>query len=463
MTMQGVILGTAASMAPEQAKGRMADKRADIWAFGVVLYEMLTGRRLFDAEDVSETLAAVLTRDVSMTTLTIQVPTQLRALLRDCLIRDPRQRLRDIGDARRVLDQIISGAPDPMALAARLETGANPARWRALPWAVAALGLVAAATLAFVHFRETPPTPQSVRFQVSPPEKSSIAGCFALSPDGRYVAFATAGTFGGVQGTSRLWIRPIDTLEARALPGTEGLEFRQEQLFWSPDSAFIGFIAERKLKKVAVHGEPPQTLAANLLPSLIGSWGTSRAILFSTASGAALQRVPEAGGIPSSVFKTGSESRVQPQFLPDGRHFLYYVQGTSAETNGIYVASLDDTAQPKRLLPDTTVAKYAPSPAPGQAGHLLLVRDRTLMAQPFDPNTLSLTGAMVPVAQSVGPFSVAFNVTLAHMTRGFIVGTPDLVWIDRNGKPSPAGGAEADYRDMRLSPDEEHRLHPDDH
>ena len=221
-TQLGIILGTAAYIAPEQAKGKPVDRRADIWAFGVVLYEMLTGQRGYDAEDVSGTLAAVLTRDVNWKALPTDVPPRLLALLRDCLVRDPKQRLRDIGEARRVLDQIIAGVPDPAAVLASAPSQPRPSGARALPWSVAAVALAGAAALTFVHFRETPPTQQRVRFQVPAPEKSSIGG-FALSPDGRYLAFATVGGSGvSVGATSKLWLRPIDSLDGRAVPGTEG-------------------------------------------------------------------------------------------------------------------------------------------------------------------------------------------------------------------------------------------------
>src|SRR5215469_9349772 len=164
-------------------------------------------------------------------------PPRLLALLRDCLVRDPKQRLRDIGDARRVLDQIIAGVPEPAAVIASAQAQTRPSGARALPWGVAAVALAGAAALAFVHFRETPPTQQRVRFQVRAPEKSLITS-FALSPDGRYLAFVTGGTFAGVQGgANKLWLRRIDSLDARVVPGTEGTAF-QDQLFWSPDSEF---------------------------------------------------------------------------------------------------------------------------------------------------------------------------------------------------------------------------------
>jgi serine/threonine protein kinase/Tol biopolymer transport system component len=458
MTNVGLILGTAAYMAPEQAKGKHVDRRADIWAFGTVLYEMLTGQRGYEAEDVSDTLAAVLTRDVNWSALP-KVPPRLLALLRDCLVRDPKQRLRDIGDARRVLDQIIAGDPEPAAVIAPAQSQTRPSGAHALPWGVAAIALAAAATLTFVHFRETPPTPQSVRFQISAPEKSSI-GAFALSPDGRYLAFATGGNLGGVQGGSnKLWLRPINSLAARAVPGTEGTSFAQNQVFWSPGSDFIGFVTrDGKLKKVSVNGGPPQTLVSSVSSITRGTWGRDGIILLAQAAGASvIQRVPDiGGGVADVTKKIDGLQQFQPRFLPDGRHFLYYVPGASSEVNGIYVASLKADAQAKRVLPDSSAAEYVPSDVPGRSGYLLFVRGTTLMAQPFDPDTVTLTGQMFPVAESVGRFSVSQTGALAYMP-GF-GGRPfsrqELLWVDRSGKQLGVAAAAADYSGLRLSPDE---------
>jgi hypothetical protein len=455
-TQGGIILGTAAYMAPEQARGKSVDKRADIWAFGCVLFEMLTGKRAFDGEDVSETLAAVLTRDVDWKALPTDVPPRLRALLRDCLVRDPKQRLRDIGDARRVLDQIIAGAPEPAAVIASAQSQTRPSGARALPWGVAAIALAAAAALAFVHFREAPPTQQRVRFQISAPEKSPI-GLFALSPDGRYLAFAPGGAVAGVQGESRkLWLRPIDSLAARALPGTEGTAFAQEdQVFWSPGSEFIGFVTlDGKLKKVSVNGGPPQTLVSSVSSFTRGTWGKDGIILL-VSPGTPIQRVPDIGGVVADVTKkVNGPLPFQPHFLPDGRHFLYYVLGGSSEVNGIYVASLEDDAQAKRVLPDSTAAQYVPSDVPGRSGYLLFVRGTTLMAQPFDADTVTLTGQMFPVAESVGRFSVSQTGALAYMAGGPQSGRQELLWVDRSGQQLGVAAAAANYSGVRLSPDE---------
>jgi Tol biopolymer transport system component len=451
-TQLGVILGTAAYVAPEQAKGKQVDRRADIWAFGVVLYEMLAGQRGYLAEDVSDTLAAVLTRDVDWKALPPDVPPRLVALLHDCLVRDPRQRLRDIGDARRVLDQIIAGAPDPAASIASAQT--RPSGVRALlPWGVAAVALAGVAALAFVHFRELLPVQRIVRFQVHAPEKSRIHA-FALSPDGRHLAFATSAQ----GGMSKLWLRPIDSLDARALPGTEGASLEQHQVFWSPDSEFIGFVTQDgKVKKVAVNGGTPQTLVSGMSAITRGAWGSDGTIMLVRGPGAPLVRISDGGGAVVDVTKKiDGLSRFQPHFLPDGRHFLYYVIAAGPQVNGIYVASLDENVQARRLLPDSTAPEYVPSGVPGRIGYLLFVRDTTLMAQPFDAHTLTLTGQIVPTAESTSRFSVSQNGALAYMRGDAPFLKEELVWVDRSGRPLGVAAPAAMYRNVRLSPDEKY-------
>ena len=191
-----------------------------------------------------------------------------------------------------------------------------------------------------------------------------------------------------------------------------------------------------------------------MAPNTRGAWGRDGIILLVRGGGAPIQRVPDNGGALVDVTKKiGGGSQFQPQFLPDGRHFLYYVVGVSAEANGIYVASLEDDAQAKRLLPDSTVAKYVPSEVPGRSGYLLFVRETTLMAQPFDADTFTLTGQTFPVAESVGRFSVSQNGALAYMAGG-PTSRQELLWVDRSGKPLGVAAAAAEYRAVRLSPDE---------
>jgi Tol biopolymer transport system component/tRNA A-37 threonylcarbamoyl transferase component Bud32 len=429
-TKAGMILGTAAYMAPEQARGKPVDKRADIWAFGVVLYEILTGQRLFKGEDITETLASVVKEKPDLSA----VPPSVRPLLQRCLEKDPKKRLRDIGDMHLLLDPAGQAISSP----------ASPTHsW--LVRIVAAVAILALAALAFVHFREAPPEQRVVRFQVPPPEKSSFTS-IRLSPDGRYLAFVAfeAGRF-------QLWVRAVDSLEARVLPGTDGAGNAANQVFWSPDSAFIGFVAGGKLKKVSVTGGPPQNLAD--VPGIArATWGRAGVILVAPGPVSPIQRVPAAGGVLVPVTKPEpGESHFVPDFLPDGQHFLYYVTGGKPEANGIYIASLEGMTA-VRLLPDMVPAAYVPS-ATSKTGHLLFRRDRTLMAQPFDPETLRFAGDMFPVADPVTAFTVSENGALAYAS-GTQAERDELVWMDRTGKQIESAGPPGEYGNFRLSPDE---------
>ena len=286
-TQIGVILGTAAYMAPEQAKGKSVDRRADIWAFGVVLYEMLTGRRGYQAEDVSDTLAAVLTREVDWTALPADTPPRLRALLRDCLARDAKQRLRDIGEARRVLDQLISGAPDPNASASssNLAVTTQYPR-RALPWTIAALAVLAAlgfGITALFLWRGSANAvhPPEARLQIVMAGDSNV---IALSPDGRSIVFTAPAASGN---GFLIWLRPLDSEVAKPLAGTES----GFAAFWSPDSKSIGFFAHQALKRINVENGAVQTLADAPTPRG-GSWNREGTILFSPAGNGPLYRIP---------------------------------------------------------------------------------------------------------------------------------------------------------------------------
>jgi eukaryotic-like serine/threonine-protein kinase len=442
MTQMGLILGTAAYMSPEQARGKPVDRRADIWAFGCVLFEMLTGRRAFDAEDVSLTLARVLERDVDLSPMPSEIPVRVRQVIALCLRKDPTQRISDIRDVRLALEGAFetpsrsdSAATSPVSTRLRL----------AAISIVAALALVTAAVLALVHFRETPAAQRSVRFQIPAPEKSIIFG-FELSPDGRYLAFVTRGE------TSKLWVRAIDSLDARELSGTDGARGATGQLFWSPDSSSIGFVADGKLKKVSVNGGPPQTLT-DMLDSARATWGREGIILIAPGPGTPIRRLPETGGVSVPLTKPGpGENHFTPQFLPDGRHALYYVSGSKPEINGVYVISLEEGAQPIRLLPDPTITRFTSSDA-GTRGHLLFIREGTLMAQPFDLETRSLAGEIFPVAEPVSQFSVSANGALAYMS-GVAAASQQLVWLDRTGRQVGSAGPSGGYANFRLSPDE---------
>jgi len=298
-TLAGVIMGTAAYMSPEQARGSEADRRSDIWSFGVVLYEMLTGRQMFGGDTVSDTLAGVLKTDPDWSKLPAETPPAIRRLLRRCLERDRKRRLPDIAMARLEIDEAPEAppaAPAPPALPPPKARGLS--RWWNVAISMVALAGVAVAVL---HFRETPAEPAAMRFQIPAPEKTNFGnGGMALSPDGRKLAFIAS----GADGRSMLWVRPLDSLTAQALPGTEGAGFLP---FWSPDGRFIGFGALGKLKKVEAGGGPAQTLCE--LPGSIlgGSWSRDGVIIFGyNATG--LFRVSQAGGVPTRL-TTSDESQ----------------------------------------------------------------------------------------------------------------------------------------------------------
>ena len=314
-TNAAVILGTAAYMSPEQAAGKPVDKRADVWSLGVILWEMLTGQRLFDGETVSHTLADVLRAEIDFNKLPSNTPPAIRDLLRRCLDRDTKNRLRDIGEARVVIQKYLA---NPSAASAALHSGVTgrSSRLAAAAWGVAVVAVMGAAALAFVHFRERPAIPGIVRFQVMPPDETTFGTTAVLSPDGRRLAFEAPGP----DGRPILFVRSLDALEARALPGTEGVS---PGPFWSPDSRFLAFGVNGfpgRLKKVDASGGPPQTLCEYAGGFREGAWSAGGVIVFGAGPGG-LARVPEAGGTPSLVTKIDLRTEVQhagATFLPDG-------------------------------------------------------------------------------------------------------------------------------------------------
>jgi eukaryotic-like serine/threonine-protein kinase len=255
-TEAGVLLGTAAYMSPEQAKGKPVDRRADIWAFGCVLYEMLTGKHTFSGETVTDTLASVIKEEPDWSRLPAETPARVRVLLQRCLQKDPKQRLRDIGDARISIDEVLAGAPEPSSSAFVIV--AEPLWRRALPWVLFAVTAAALLALAFLHFREEPTVVNAARFQIVLPEKMILSAVtpFALSPDGRQLAFYAA----GADGIQRLWIRPLDSLEARPLAGSDWSCVNAPPFFWSSDSQYVVFDGGGNLKKIGISAGQAQTL-----------------------------------------------------------------------------------------------------------------------------------------------------------------------------------------------------------
>ena len=445
-TRAGVILGTAAYMSPEQARGAPADRRADIWAFGVVLFEMLVGRQTFAGETVSDTLAAVLRAELEWSALPPDTPAAIRRLLRRCLERDRKKRLHDIADARLEIDEALAGSPEAPTASAVQSQIRGGSRW----WiAATALATLAALTLAVVHLRESQPAPDTVRFNIPLPEKTSFAGHLSISPDGRRVAFAGA----GADGRMLLWIRALDQLEARPLAGTENSGY----YFWSPDSRYIAFWADGRLKRIDASGGPAQILSSTPL-ALGGTWNADGVILYgSNASGIA--RVPAAGGKSETVTKLNASQQetyhAWPFFLPDGKHYLYMVDNAQQGARTIYAGSLDSSIR-KRLITATSGAYYVPS-AGADKGHLLYLREATLMAQAFDTRRLETTGEPFPVAEQVGSFlsrgyfSSSLNGVLVHRTGSSLTG--QLEWFDRQGKSLGRVGAPGVYNGLDLAPD----------
>jgi Tol biopolymer transport system component len=419
-TEAGMILGTAAYMSPEQASGKRADKRADIWSFGVVLWEMLRGKRLFPGgETLSHTLADVLRAPVDFTKLPESTPAPVIELLKRCLDRNVKTRLRDIGEARVALRKYLASpveAHDDEPAQSGMAMGA---------WLVAAVCALLAGALAFVHFREAPLPQRALRMQIARPEKTSAAQ-LALSPDGRTLAIVSQ-----LDGKSQLWLRPLDAVQAQLIPGAADATYP----FWSPDSRYIGFFAQGKLKKISASGGPPQTLC-DASQGRGGSWNRDDVILFSAvdeAGGFAIQRVAAAGGVSAAVVKAPRGISRYPLFLPGGRNFLYVVTRTSAEENGIYFRSLDGKEN-RRILSDESTVVFAD-------GHLLFIRENTLMAQPFDGEKGQTLGDPIPVAAGVSltsnvvyaPVTASDTGILVYESGGTTAGT-QLLRFDRGGK-----------------------------
>jgi eukaryotic-like serine/threonine-protein kinase len=418
MTQAGIILGTAAYMSPEQARGKPLDKRSDIWAFGCVLYEMLAGRRAFAGDEVSDVLASVLAREPDLAALPGTVPPSIRRLLRRCLQKDRYDRLHDIGDARIEIRDALASADSEVTVVP------GPSAHRRSRERLAWIGAITVLTLALAASLTLGRRPGSTAFEMrlditTPPTTSPQS--LAISPDGRTIAFVATS-----EGQSRLWLRSLESGAARAVIGTEGAEAP----FWSPNSQSVAFFSAGKLRRIDVNGGSVQTVA-NAPGGQGGAWNRDGVILFSSL-GHPIFRVPATGGEPVALSRLALQgSDFSPQFLPDDLDFLYYVRG-SPEVRGVYVGRLDETLEARRLLDSDAAAVFASS------GQLLFVRQGTLFAQDFDPIRLALTGNLFPVAERVvstrgavvsvsGTGSIAYRASSPGARRQF-------VWFDRSGK-----------------------------
>jgi eukaryotic-like serine/threonine-protein kinase len=436
-TNPGIVLGTAAYMSPEQAKGRVVDRRADIFAFGCVLYEMLTGQAAFDGEDVTEILGRVVTAEPDWSRLPAGTPAAIRQLLRRALKKDPRQRLGDIRDARIEIEELgLQAEPD----ATRRSTAAA---WIAAV-AIAAVVIAALAIPTVRHLRET--EEPEMRLEINT-LATAAPYQFAVSPSGRYIVFVGTG-----DGRERLWLRALDKPEAQPIAGTEGAQYP----FWSPDSRSIGFFASAKLQRVDIAGGPPQALAPATGP-LGGTWNADGTILFGPSTGVGLARVATSGGDEVPVTHVSSPRQARhsfPQFLPDGRHFLFLLSSTSPDVQGIYVGSLDG-GEPKRLTPADAAGAYLPP------DRLMFIRQGALVARRLDIARGELTETPLTVADPVGyetnlvgGFSASADGRVVAYRAGG-AGRRQLVWFDRMGKAVGVVG-EPDANNMsnpELSPD----------
>ncbi len=459
-THEGVILGTAPYMSPEQARGQMVDKRTDIWAFGCVVYEMLTGRMAFPGKTASDHIAAILERDPDWAALPVTTPPSIRRLLRRCLEKESARRLPDIAVARLEIDD-AAGDPGGAAEAAAVTSRSRDRVWRSATAAAVVVALVAVGFAAWSAMRPSPMA-APITFTLPPPEGLrylAIYGSLSLSPDGRTVAFVaidTTGRLAAVEtGAGALYLRSLGSQGARRLPGTEGAF----SPFWSPDGQFIGFISGGNLKKVAVAGGPPVTLAEH--PYGRSAWSAQGVILYSRLDvSGGLYRIPDNGGQPTLVTELDRSrdevTHAHPMFLPDGRRFLYLGGNKDRSKSAIYLASLDSQTR-SRLVDVYSQPDYAP-------GFLLYQRGGAVMAHPFDEKQGRLTGAAVPIAEGVdtdtingrAAFSASANGALIYRSGPATGGSGRLTWFDRSGKTLSTVAESGFYRYPRVSPDGRH-------
>jgi Tol biopolymer transport system component len=435
LTAQGTILGTFQYMAPEQLEGQDADARTDIFAFGVVVYEMLTGHKAFEGKTQASLIGAIMhATPPPIAAIQPLAPAALNRIVTTCLAKDPDERWQAASDVMRELKWIAESASQATAATATTVSAvAVPDVSRRRPvgvaWA-AVVGLVILVVLligamipAVLYFRRAAPDRNITRLELATPATSDPVS-MALSPDGRQIAFVAAG-----EGGPRLWVRRFDQAVATALPGTDGAAYP----FWAPDGRAIGFFAAGKLKRVDLSGGAPQVLA-DAGAGRGGAWSADGVILFSPTASSGLLRMPAKGGMPAAVTepKSGENSHRWPQFLPDGHHFLFRMAVGRLQTRGTYVGSLEG-GTPTRVLEDDAAAVFAPPDL------LLVVRQGVLMAVRFDPARAVVSGDPVPVAQNVGTdttiergaFTVSATGVLAHRPGGSQ--RRQLVWVDRAG------------------------------
>jgi Tol biopolymer transport system component/tRNA A-37 threonylcarbamoyl transferase component Bud32 len=451
-TQAGMVLGTAAYMSPEQARGRNVDRRTDIWSFGCILFECLTGRPAFEGETISDLLARILEREPDWSALPARTPARVRDLLGRCMVKDARQRLRDIGDARLELDHLLALGTSVAMAAAEAPAAAAKAR-RGLPgWGIAAIVVTAIVATALIQPRVSRRVDTMARhYEIGAPEPFELIAespeC-VISPDGRMLAMVLTDS----AGTRSLWVRPMDSFKARALPGTRGAT----QPFWSPDNRSLAFFTADKLKKIALGGGDAEILC-DVRSARGGAWNRDGVILFAPSSNGPLVTISANGSDATAVTHLDSTRHETahrfPRFLPDGRHYLFSILGGNAGRVAVVSGALGDTS--RRTV---VVAEGGAAWSPG--GHLLFTRNGVLSAQRFDPGSLHLSGEPVSLGDALPPprmtgtpvASIAEDGTLAYVF--FPLPETRMAWFDLGGhEVAQVPLAPGTYGGATLSPD----------
>ena len=461
MTMHGMILGTAAYMSPEQAKGKPLDKRADIWAFGCVLYEMLTGKRAFGGEDVTDTLAFVITKDVEWAALPGSTPPSVVRLLKRCLQKDRKRRLADIADARLELDEAPLDAGEGTAAASAAGTRRHAMMWTAAVVSVSALTGFAVWTLT----RPSAPSPAPLQrllvgVPATAPYVGEVGGVLAVSPDGSKIAYVAR-----IDGKRMLYVRSLDQLEAQPIRGTE----EASNPFFSPDGESIGFFTnpltpDSRLKKVSLRGGPAVTLTAARVPSG-GTWLADDSIIFATDPGTSggrwqLFQVAAAGGAPrllAAAEADAAESFAFPDALPGGKTILFSIGGSRPDFTTSRIAALSlATGKYHTVIDRGYHARFVPS------GHIVYMLGSVLMAVPFDTEKLETSGPGVPVVEGIRGRSNTAEAGYGVSQTGVMVYAPGAmlgggvlkpVWVDRDGRKEALAAPAREYQAVRISPD----------
>jgi serine/threonine protein kinase len=449
LTQKGTVVGTFQYMAPEVLQGAEADARSDIFSFGCVLYEVLTGRRAFEGKSQFSVLGAILDKEPErISTVLPDSHPRLDETVWRCLAKNPERRYGCMHDVQIQLEALAE-SPSPPALTSKPASTSS-----LLPWLIAGVATLLAISIAAAHFLQAPKSVQVVRSSILPPTDASFvtmvpaSGPPVLSPDGTRMAF----TARDAKSKVLLYVQSLNSLTAQAVPGTEDAIYP----FWSPDSKQIAFFAAGKLKKISADGGPPQDIC-DTVSGRGGAWGKNGVIVFTPSSNQSLFSVPAAGGTPEPASKLdvakGENSHRWPWFLPDGKHFIYWSRTSRpGESSVIYIGELG-SLQARSLTKSDTMAQYA-------SGYLLFLRGQTLMAQAFNPGSMELSGEPQPIAEHVAVngstiramFSASETGTLVYQSGEASTGW-DLVWFGRDGKPIETVAQASRYIGPSLSPD----------